>query len=92
MVINKKEIIRRVAKKTGYRQDDVADVVDAMIDTVKSAVLDGDEVTLWGFLSVGTQIIPEHEGQDFKTNKRIIIPAHPKIKVTVSDSWNDRLS
>lgn len=47
--MNKEELVQAVAKSTKATQKDVAEVINAFIETVETAVSQGQKVTLVGF-------------------------------------------
>jgi DNA-binding protein HU-beta len=47
--MNKSELVERIARRTRLPPQEVATVVDAFIDTVRRAVVQGEKVVLSGF-------------------------------------------
>lgn len=47
--MNKEELVKEVAKKAKVSQKDAVEVVAAVLDTIESALANGDRVTLVGF-------------------------------------------
>jgi len=47
--VNKSELVTNIATRTKLPASEVAEVVDAFIDTVKRTVVRGDKVVLSGF-------------------------------------------
>ena len=94
----KAEVISEVAKKTGISRSDVRLTIEALFQTIKSAVADRDKVHLRGFGSFVPQkrarkvarnisqntalIIEEHYIPSFKPSKAFL----NKIKATAKDS------
>jgi len=73
--MNKAELIKEVAGKTGLTKKDVGLVVDDFIETVSDALCKGEKITLVGF---GTfQVIEKkaRRGRNPRTGEEIQIPA-----------------
>ena len=47
--MNKEELVKEVAKKAKVSQKDAVEVVAAVLDTIETALANGDRVTLVGF-------------------------------------------
>jgi DNA-binding protein HU-beta len=47
--VNKSELVESIAEKSGLNKSQAGEALDALIDTVQSAVASGDKVTLPGF-------------------------------------------
>lgn len=80
--MNKTELVKAVANKTGYTQKDVAAMVDAMVETVVTTVASGDAVKVAG---LGTFAVAERAARDGvnpQTGAKIKIAASksPKFK------------
>ena len=51
--MNKSELVSATAEKTGLSKIDVSKSLDGILDTIKEAVIKGDNVMLLGFGSFG---------------------------------------
>ena len=68
--MTKADIVREIATQTGLEKQVVLQVVEGFMDSVKSSMINGEEVYLRGF---GSFII-KHRAE--KTARTIIVPAH----------------
>lgn len=87
--MNKVELIREVAKRSEFTQKDVATVVDAMVATMKDAMVAGEDVKLVGF---GTFTVVERaarEGRNPSTGETMQIPASRAPKFKASGALKD---
>ena len=80
--MNKKELIKAVATKTGFSQKDITEVVDVILGTISDTLVDGNEVNIAG---VGKFLVQERaarEGVNPRTGEALHIEASktPKFK------------
>jgi DNA-binding protein HU-beta len=80
--VNKQELIDVIADKTDLPKTKAQEVVEAVIDSIKSSLKKGDDVKLVGF---GTFTVSERAattGRNPRTGESISIPAskQPKFK------------
>ncbi len=74
--MTKAEIVADVANKTGVEKVAVQAVVESFMDTVKGAMVNGENVYLRGFGSFTIKRRAEKTGRNISKNTTIIIPAH----------------
>lgn len=74
--MTKAEIVADVANKTGVEKVAVQAVVESFMDTVKNAMVNGENVYLRGFGSFTIKRRAEKTGRNISKNTTIIIPAH----------------
>ena len=67
--MNKQELVANVAEQAGLTKKDAEKAVNAVFETVKNALAEGDKIQLIGF---GTF---EVKGRNPRTGKEINIPA-----------------
>jgi DNA-binding protein HU-beta len=73
--MNKDELVKAVAEKTGFTQKDAKACVDAFTAVVTDALKAGDPVTLVGFGTFKVADRAERTGRNPQTKEAIIIPA-----------------
>jgi len=73
--MNKSELIQSVAEVADLPKTTAAKAVDAMIDTIKDALTDGDTVTLIGFGTFTVRERAARKGRNPQTGKTIEIKA-----------------
>lgn len=74
--MTKAEIVTKIAKKTGLEKDEVLEVVEQFMNTVKDSLVNEEPVYLRGF---GSFIIKERAtktARNISKDTAIIIPAH----------------
>lgn len=74
--MTKAEIVSEIAAKTGLEKQVVLTVVEGMMDTIKTAMINGNEVFLRGFGSFIIKHRAEKTARNISKNTTIIIPAH----------------
>ena len=73
--MNKDELLKEVAKKSGVSQKAAADVVNAILETVEKTVSKGKKVTLIGFGTFEARKRGARTGRNPQTGAEIKIPA-----------------
>ena len=74
--MTKAEIVSEIAAKTGLEKQVVLTVVEGMMDTIKTSMINGNEVFLRGFGSFIIKHREEKTARNISKNTTIIIPAH----------------
>lgn len=74
--MTKTEIVSEIAAKTGLEKQVVLTVVEGMMDTIKTSMINGNEVFLRGFGSFIIKHRAEKTARNISKNTTIIIPAH----------------
>jgi DNA-binding protein HU-beta len=74
--MTKAEIVADIANKTGIEKVAVQATVEAFMETVKNAMINGENVYLRGFGSFTIKKRAEKTGRNISKNTTIIIPAH----------------
>lgn len=72
--MNKKELIDIVAEKTAVSKKDIADVVNATLDTITDALRHGDSVKFVGFGTFETRHRSARKGKNPQTGEIVDIP------------------
>ncbi|MCW5752348.1 MAG: HU family DNA-binding protein [Alphaproteobacteria bacterium] len=80
--MNKNDLIAKVAESTSMSKADATRVIDCALDTITSALKEGDEVRLVGFGTFTVSTRAASEGRNPRTGEKIAIPAsrQPKFK------------
>ena len=82
--MTKSEFIKRVARKSGIRQDTVRAVLSAMFDpddgVIISCVTRGDRLVLPGFGCFYASVIKEHEVPIPGTDQLVPMPRHLRMR------------
>ena len=73
--MNKEELVQAVAKSTKVTQKDVAEVINAFVSTIETAVSKGDKVTLVGFGTFEARERAARTGRNPQTGDAIQIEA-----------------
>ena len=74
--MTKAEIVSEIAAKTGLEKQVVLTVVESMMDTIMTSMINGNEVFLRGFGSFIIKHRAEKTARNISKNTTIIIPAH----------------
>jgi DNA-binding protein HU-beta len=73
--MNKLELVNAVSAKTGQTKHASEEMLDAILNTIKDTVSDGDKVTLVGFGTFAMMQRSARRGRNPRTGKAINIPA-----------------
>jgi DNA-binding protein HU-beta len=90
--MNKQDLIDALAAKTGTSKAAAADTLDALIDTITTAVTKGDTVQLIGFGSFSTGARAARVGRNPATGAEIQIPAAKTVKFTAGKAFKDAVN
>lgn len=74
--MTKAEIVAEIASKTGIEKVAVQATVEAFMDSVKTSMINGQNVYLRGFGSFIIKKRAEKTGRNISRNSTLIIPAH----------------
>ena len=72
--MTKQDLVSVVAE-SGMTKKEAAAAIDAILDTIKDALADGDKVSLVGFGSFSVKKRKAREGRNPRTGKPLKIPA-----------------
>ena len=80
--MNKNELVAAVSDKAKISKNDASNAVDAVFDTISSALAGGGEVRLVGFGTFSVSKRAASKGRNPQTGEEITIPAsnQPKFK------------
>ena len=73
--MNKSQLVEKIASATKQPSSDVAEVVDAFIDTVRTAVSKGEKVVLSGFGTFYRRPRAKRVARNVWADQRVIVPA-----------------
>lgn len=78
--MNKSELIKAISERSGTTLKDTERFLNAFIEAVSKAMNKGDDVALVGFGTFSVVSRGERMGRNFKTGKKIPIPASKSVK------------
>jgi DNA-binding protein HU-beta len=90
--MNKQELVDAVAAATGESKAATAAALDAIFETVTSAVTEGDVVQLIGFGSFSMGARSARVGRNPATGAEIQIPAAKTVKFTAGKAFKDAVN
>ena len=89
--MTKAEIVTEIAAKTGIEKQVVMQVVEGMMETIKTSMINGEEVFLRGFGSFIIKHRAEKTARNISKNTTMIIPAHNIPAFTPAKSFVEKL-
>ncbi|MCC6938425.1 MAG: HU family DNA-binding protein [Flavobacteriales bacterium] len=89
--MTKAELVGIIAKKTGIERTDVLATVEALMEEVKSSLVQGEAVHLRGFGSFVVKHRAQKTGRLLAKNTTIIIPAHDIPAFKPADVFVDQV-
>ena len=90
--MGKTELIKRISKRTGMTRDVCESVVDAMIEEIKEALVEGENVIIKGFMGFELGTMKERVGRHPITGEMISFPAVRKVNCKISRTIKDAVS
>lgn len=85
--MTKKEAIRAVAKRTGYRIVDIQSVVDSFIDVIRETAESGETVKVMGLATFETINLKATKRHNPVLGELVEVPARKRFKASVSSLW-----
>ena len=80
MSMNKSDLVSTVAKTTGQQQVDVAKTIDGVLDTIKDALTQGNDVRLLGFGTFSVGHRAASQARNPRTGEPIQVPASKQAR------------
>lgn len=74
--MTKADIVKEIAASTGIEKQVVSQVVEGLMETIKTSMINGDEVFLRGFGSFIIKHRAEKTARNITKNTTMIVPAH----------------
>lgn len=74
--MTKAEIVSEIAVKTGLNKQEVMTVIENVMDTIKTSMINGEDVFLRGFGSFIIKERAEKTARNISKNTTLIVPAH----------------
>lgn len=90
--MNKVELTKSVATRTGVTQKDAAVYVDAVIESIKDGMIEDGKVQIVGFGTFEVKERAEREGRNPATNQPMLIPATRVLKFKVGKALKDAVN
>lgn len=74
--MTKADIVKEIASKAGIEKQTVLQVVEGMMGSIKTSVINGEEVFLRGFGSFIIKHRTEKTARNITKNTTMVVPAH----------------
>ena len=74
--MTKADIVMEIATSTGIEKQVVLQVVEGLMETIKTSMINGEEVFLRGFGSFITKHRAEKTARNITKNTTMVVPAH----------------
>src|SRR3954469_18739881 len=85
-ITGKKQLMERISKKTKTPQNQVAKIIDELLEETKKSLLQGEEIRLQGYFTLKTAITKPRVAMNLQTKKKMKVAAKrvPKCKFSVN--------
>ena len=90
--MNRVELVRDLAKRSGYVQADVTTVLDALESIIVEQVHAGEEVKLFQGVTFKGEHKPEHEARNPQTGATVTVPGKMTCKVKLTNTFKDKIA
>ena len=90
--MNKTELVTAVSQSAGLAAPEVRRVLDAVLETVSSALRDGAEVRLVGFGTFSTLYRPAGPARNPRTGEAVRRPAARTVRFRAGDGLKRKLN
>lgn len=89
--MTKADIVKEIARQTGIEKTVVLGVVEAMMERIRTSMINGEEVFLRGFGSFIIKRRAEKVARNISKNTTIVIPAHNIPAFKPAKSFMDKV-
>lgn len=76
--MTKLEFVKEIGKRTGFTQQDIFSVINAMGDIMKDAIINQETLHLVDGLTVTGKVAKEAVRRNPRTGESVIVPQHTK--------------
>ena len=90
--MKKVELVEAVAEKVGLTKADATRTIDAVLETIKEALVKGDKVPLVGFGTFGVSKRAAREGRNPKTGETVHIAARNAVTFKPGSALKDAVN
>ena len=90
--MNKSQLIEAVAEKSGMKKKDAEVVINAVTETIATAMKNGDKVQLVGFGTFEVKARSARTGRNPKTGEAITVPASKHPAFSASKALKEQLN
>lgn len=90
--VTKKELVERVADRTGLSQIDTKLVVESFLDAVAITLQQGNNIEIRGFGRFKVKEQKTHKARNPRTNETVIVEQRFKPTFESSDKLRDRIN
>ena len=90
--MNKVELTKSVATRTGVTQKDAAVYVDAVIESIKDGMIEDGKVQIVGFGTFEVKERADREGRNPATNQPMLIPATKVLKFKAGTKLKEEIN
>jgi DNA-binding protein HU-beta len=87
--MNKTELIDAISTKSGLSKKDTETFFNNFINVVEDAVVDGEKVSLVGFMTIEAKKTDARKGRNPSTGESIDVPASKRISVKIGKPFKE---
>ena len=91
-IINKADLVKLIAERTGKPQTEVKLMLDATMDVISETLVKGDDVNLIGFAAFKVKSVAERKGRNPATGEEITIAARKTVTIAPGKSLKDAVN
>lgn len=84
-MVNKQEIVNRIAEKVGMSKKVTGEFMDAFIDVVADALANDEKIGLYGFVSMETVNVEPKIMKNPQNQESVEVAAHKKVRMKVGE-------
>lgn len=90
--LNRRDLVELVAEKAHLSKKDAKAAIDASIDLIQNALLEGTEVNITNFGVLTPKTRKSRDGTDPKTHNRITIKGKKTVQFRLAKSFKEELN
>ncbi|MCQ2213262.1 MAG: integration host factor subunit beta [Bacteroidaceae bacterium] len=89
--MTKQDLVKAIAEETGIENVKVLAVIESLMNQVKKATVEGEDIFLRGLCTITTKVRKEKVGRNIGKNTAVIVPEHKIPYVKPCNEWKEML-
>ena len=90
--VNQGTLVKLIAEETGYSQNNVSEVLSALVNVIPKLLGEGKKVTIRNLFSLDTYTKEAHVGRNPQTGEKVQVPKKVNPKASFSGTFKAKLN
>ena len=89
--MTKSQMVKEIARKSGFTQKDVSEVVEVLLETIAETLANKEDVRFMGFGNFITKDKEVAQRRNPRTGEMVTVPAHTIVKFKPAKALHDQV-